>query len=189
MELNEIYAQISAHFVEGLMIHNQLISYYNFLGFKGHAKMHEYHYLEESINHIKLNQYYLTHYNYLIGDKKIDNPEIIPKDWLYKKRSEININEIKELLNRGVDLWVRWEQKTKILLQQMYKELISLSEFASAEFISNFIKDVDDELAMAQAEKLIYENTNYDISFIADQQEEKYKTYSKKLEKIGKLND
>ena len=44
MTLEEIFSELAAHAIEGMMIHDQMITYYCFLSLKGYAKCHEYHY-------------------------------------------------------------------------------------------------------------------------------------------------
>ena len=69
MTVDQIFSEVSAHMIEGLMIHSQLSDYFNFLGLKGYAKCHKYHFFEESCNYKKLSWYYLTHYNKIIAEK------------------------------------------------------------------------------------------------------------------------
>lgn len=142
--------------------------------------MHRYHYMEESKNYLKLCQYYTKHHNGLIEDKRIDDPAIIPKDWYQKERTQIDPKSIPNLIAKGADEWVKWERSTKELLQHMYKELQNIGEIASAEFIAEFIKDVDDELSYATTEQLILDSVNYDMSYIADDQRNKLHDFEEK---------
>ena len=49
MTIKEIYAQIAEHMIKGMMIHEQLANYYDFLGLKGYKRCHEYHYMKMKI--------------------------------------------------------------------------------------------------------------------------------------------
>ena len=44
MTIDEIFAELGAHMIKGLMIHNQMMVYYDFLYLPGYSKCHEYHY-------------------------------------------------------------------------------------------------------------------------------------------------
>ena len=48
MSIDEIFSKMSEHMVKGMMVHEQLMNSYLYLGLKGYAACHEYHYLEET---------------------------------------------------------------------------------------------------------------------------------------------
>lgn len=185
MILQELYSKISSHFVKGLMVHSQLSSYYAFLGLNGYSKFHQHQYLEESSKYSNLLQYYTKHHSMLIKDDLISDPEIIPPDWQNKLRTDISPKDLPKLASYAQNRWVSWEKHTKELLQQSYNDLVSIGEIASAEFISNYIKDVDEELAYAESEMLLLESTGYDMSYVADVQNDLFEKYSKKKVRVG----
>ena len=39
--VEDIFANLSAHMIEGLMIHDQMASYYKFLNLRSYAECHE----------------------------------------------------------------------------------------------------------------------------------------------------
>lgn len=59
MTVEEIFSKISAHMIEGMMFHEQMCNYYDFLGLHGYKRCHEYHYLCETIEHRKLERFYI----------------------------------------------------------------------------------------------------------------------------------
>lgn len=185
VKLMETYSIISSHLIKGLMIHNQLMSYYAFLGLNGYSKFHQHQYLEESANYAKLLQYYTKHHNMLIFNSLVSDPEIIPPDWKDKPRTDISPKDLPKLASYAQNRWVLWERRTKELLQQSYKDLVSIGEVASADFISDYIKDVDEELSYAESEMLLLESTGYDMSYVADVQNDLFKKYSKKKVRVG----
>ena len=54
MTYEEIFSNISAHMIKGIMFHAQMADYFDFLGLKGYKRLHEYHYFDESIMFRKL---------------------------------------------------------------------------------------------------------------------------------------
>ena len=50
MTVEEIFGKIVQHQIKGLMIHEQLSNYYDFLGLSGYKRFHECHYYEENLN-------------------------------------------------------------------------------------------------------------------------------------------
>ena len=79
MTVEEIFSELSAHMIQGLMVHDQMAAYYSFLTLKGYCRCHAYHYLKESDNYMKLNHYYHKHHDKLIKEKAVTDPKIIPK--------------------------------------------------------------------------------------------------------------
>jgi hypothetical protein len=79
MTIDEAFSGLAARMIKGLMVHNQMISYYDFLSLDGYGKCHEYHYFKEAKNHIKLIKHYFKYHNKLIKEQKVEDPNIIPK--------------------------------------------------------------------------------------------------------------
>ena len=163
------------------MTHSQLSDYFYFLGLDGYGKCHKYHYLDENINYKKLNYYYIHHYNKLIEETPFKNPSVIPSTWYQYSRQDVDKNTRKDAIKTGFNKWVEWEIKTKTLYETMYQELININEIAAAKELSNYIKDVDEELAMAQQKLLELTAIDFNISDIMQEQKALYKKYTKKM--------
>ena len=119
MTVEEIFATISSHMVKGLMIHTQLADYYDFLGLCGYKRCHEYHALKETCSYRGINRYYINHYNKLVVEQPIENPEVIPQNWYQYTRQDVDANTKRNAVKNGLDKWVEWEQETKKLYEQM----------------------------------------------------------------------
>lgn len=181
MTLEDVYAEISAHMIKGLMVHEQLANYYDFIGLSGYKKCHEYHYLEESCTFRKLNSYFINHHNQLIPYKPVENPNIIPVNWYAHERDDVDGGTRKTAIREGMIRWVEWERQTKNLYEQMYKALIENNEIASATFVKELIRDVDYELAEAEKYYIHKEAIGYDIVSIMDEQKTWEKNYTNKI--------
>lgn len=79
MTVEEIFSDLTAHMVKGLMVHDQMMHYYLFLDLKGYAKCHEYHYYCENKNYDKTIWHYSKYHKKLIKSQKINNPDLIPQ--------------------------------------------------------------------------------------------------------------
>ena len=188
MELKEIYSGLSEHMIQGMMLHDQLANYYDFLGLKGYKRCHEYHFLAETLNYRSLNRYFINHHNMLIPETRFDNESVIPESWYNHVRSDVDMATKKNAVKTGLTKWVEWERKTKDYYQQMYIELLDMGEVASACKIKCFVKDVDKELKKAERYWLNKEAIGYDMSVIIEEQERKHKKYQKKCEKELKVS-
>ena len=184
MTVEEIFSQISDHMVQGIMFHAQMSDYYNFLGLKGYAACHEYHFVCENYNFRKLNHYYLEHYNKLIQELPTENPKVIPSPWFKYSKQDVDANTRKTAIQSGMENWVKWENSTKEFYQNMYKELIALNEIAGAMEIKKYILDVDYELAEAKEKHIERKAIDYDITVIMPEQGEIYKKYKKKIREV-----
>lgn len=185
MELKEVYSKISSHMIKGMMIHEQLANYYDFLGLQGYKRCHEYHFMQESCAYRGINRYFINHHDMLIPEAEFDNPEVIPASWYEHTRGDVDSSTKKNAVKVGLTKWVEWERDTKKLYQEMYQELMNIGEVASACKIKELICDVDCELKKAERYWLNKEATGYDIVQIVDEQKCKHKKYCKKMEKMG----
>ena len=181
MTINEIFAHLNSHMIEGLMTHAQLSDYYDFLGLKGYAKCHNYHFYSEGTNYREISNYFLTHYQKLIPEQQIPNPHIIPDSWYNYTRQDVDENVRKAAIQTSFDRWEQWETETKKLYETLYQELINMEEIASAEYVKTLILDVSEELKDAQQFNLENKAINFDISVIMERQDYLYKKYQKKI--------
>lgn len=184
MTVAEIFKELSAHMIKGLMIHEHLANYYNFLGLCGYKRCHQYHYLAETRAHIRLNNYYLEHHNALIPEAEISNPDVIPANWYRYTRQDVDAGTKKAAVKTGLTMWVNWERETKKLYEQMYKELMDIGEVASAMFIKELLCDVTCELKKAEKYQLNKEATGYDMATIIGEQKSKHDKYKRMMHKL-----
>lgn len=184
MIVEEIFSHLSAHMIKGLMIHDQLASAYDFLNLRGYRKCHEYHYFEESKNYRCLQTYYSEIYHKVIEEEKIDNPEIIPQNWLKHTKMDVDANTKRSAIRELMKKWVDWESETKTLLEQSYKQLFELGEIGAAIKIKDFLEDNCYELAHAEEKQINLEMIGYDLVKIIDEQNSLYEEYCSKINKI-----
>ena len=184
MTIEEIYSDLSAHMIKGLMVHDQMVSYYYFLNLKGYAKCHTYHYFCENKDYLKVKHYYLTHHQKLIREKQISDPKIIPTNWYAYERKDVDPTAKRNAVKTGLEKWIEWEKDTKALYQKMYVDLMSLGAIADANFISQFVNNVDEELAHAESLYIKKKNSDFNIDKILEDQDKKVKEYNKKIEEL-----
>lgn len=184
MTVEEIFGLIAQHMIKGMMVHVQLSDYFNFIGLKGYAKCHEYHYYEESKNYRDLVNYYMRHYNKIVLDLPVENPHIIPDDWSQFTRYEVSSTVRKNAVISGFDKWLDWELKTKKTYNNYCKELYNLNEIASMTKIKEYVEDVDEEIAEGHDKILGLKTVDYDIFEIYEEQEKLEKKFTKKIKEL-----
>ena len=179
MTIEEIFNKIASHMVEGIMIHDEMANAYDFLGLFGFAKLHDCQHLEETCAYRKLAHYYSTHYHKLLKIDTQVRQTIIPESWYKYTTMAVDVNTKRSAVKDMMGKWVKWEQDTKKLYQEMRQELCALGEVAAALEIDCFIKDVDDELVHAEKKFIKLETIGYDIGTIISWQQHMYKKYKK----------
>ena len=173
MTLDTIYSEISAHFLEGLMIHNKLMETFYFLGCYGYGDFHKKQYIDESKNYAKLAKYFISRNGKLIHTNQVSDPYVDSYAKIYPfTYDQFSTEQIKSLITRSIDEWVKWETSTKYFLNDKISELIKMGENADAEFISIFLTDVDKELDKATKLRRMLINTDYDMTYIMENQKE-----------------
>ena len=183
MTVEEVFSKIAEHMVNGMMFHEQMANYYDFLGLQGYKRCHEYHYLSETCAYRGICRYYINHYNKLIPEMRFDNVSVIPTNWYSHVRGDVDTNTKRKSVQSGLEKWVNWEKETKELYEQMYNELLDNNEVAGAMKIKELICDVDNELKKAERYSLNKKATDYNISDIISEQKSKHRKYKKKMEK------
>lgn len=184
MILEEIFTKLKNHMLEGMVFHDQMARYYDFLNLKGYKRCHEYHYFEETVGYRKLCRYFMNHYHMFIPYDDMDNPQVIPESWYKYTRQEVDPGTKKSAVKTGIEKWVKWEQDTKKLYEQMYKELMAIDEVAAAKKIGCYVYDVDCELKYAERKHLDLEAIGYDLPTIVMKQQELHEEYREKLESL-----
>lgn len=167
--------------IKGLMIHDQLANYYNFLGLSGYKRCHEYHYLAESCEYSRFNAYVVEHHNKLIQQLSIDDPKVIPDSWYRHFRQDVDNNTKKNSVKNGLDIWIEWEKDTKRLYEKFYKQLMELDEIDGACYLKRLIKGATHELKKAEKYQLNMKSVDYGLSYIISTQKTLHCEYKKKL--------
>lgn len=150
MEVSEIFARLKAHALEGMVFHDCMVRYFDFLALDEHKERHLKQYEEETKCYQMLCDYYMNHYNEFIPEQPMERPDVIPESWYRYSRMDVDSGTRNNAIRVASGKWVDWERETKTLYEEMCKELIEQGEIASAMFVSHLVKDVSRELAEAE---------------------------------------
>ena len=184
MSIESIFSDLSTNMLKGIMIHEQLMNCYLFLGLEGYAACHEYHYVSETNDRNRLLAYLLEHTSKLVNASGFETPEVIPRSWYGIIREELDHETRVKAIMAAYDEWINWEERAKSLYEKAYKELLDGGDIAFAEFIKDYIVHVEEEIVYARSERLKKIAIDYDMVFIMEEQDEFKKRYKKKLHKI-----
>lgn len=189
MELYDIFSAIASHMIKGMMVHEQLMNSYQFLGLAGYATCHEYHYISESKGYADLCKYAIEHFSFICTASKVDDPGIIPNSWRESVRESVTKEVRSKALRSALQEWINWEMETVKLYSGFYTKLISMEEIPAADFVEHYILDAEKEATFAKDELNKKMAIDFDIVSIMEEQEEFESIYKKKLRKVYKEGD
>lgn len=181
MAYSDIFSDLSAHFVKGMMTHSQLANYYDFLSLRGYKRFHEYQFKCDSCSYRKLNRFYINHYNKMIVEKPVSDPNIIPESWYRYSREDVDAETKKTAIRSGIAEWIRWETNTLTKLQQAHLDLYDDGEVASAMFLEEFIDGVQKELKYAKRMQIDLSAVDYDLCYVLERQKKIHDKYKSML--------
>lgn len=185
MTVEEIFKNLNIHIIKGIMLHDQMADYFDFLNMHGYKRLHEYRYLEESAEMRGLHRYYINHYNKLLPEAAIENPKAIPSNWYAYERINVNSSEKRSFVMQAFEKWYNWERETKELYQKSYSHLCEIGEISAACKVKDMLMKVDKELKEACRMKLSLKMVDYDLPTIYLFQDELHEHYKNKEKEIG----
>ena len=184
MTVDEIFADINAHMIKGVMLHDEFAEYFDFLGLRGFRCEQEYHAFSEFCERRGLVRYFVNHFGKLIPDNPTANPNVIPSSWRGLTRMQIDAAVKKRAVRDAFVKWREWETETKKLYEKSYKDLCDIGEVAAAYKIKKLLSDVDAELKGVECELINLESIGYDLPSIFLSQNEINDKYVKKRQLI-----
>lgn len=183
MTVEDVFAEVNAHMIQGLMVHSQMANYYGFLGLKGYSKCHLYHYWMEGKCHVKLMEYYFKYHNKLIKDMPVEDPKLIPKSWYNYEMKDVDITTKRNAVKAGMEKWVEWEENTVKTFKKAYKDLLSLGAVEDANYIMNLLEEAREELSEVKYWHMMKIAQDFEIGPILAEQDKKQHKYKKKIHK------
>lgn len=185
MGVNEIFSEISKTQVQGMMLHNDMADYYDFLDLHGFKRMHEYHFLKEAAAMRGVHRYFINHYNMLMDEPALQAEYHIPKTWHGKVRQNVDGSAKKTAIKNSIEKWADWERHVKTFYEEKYSELCSMNEIAAAMKVKSLIADVDQELKGVDRLHIELASIEYDLPYIFYMQDSLHESYKDKEKGIG----
>lgn len=170
MTVHEIFTTLANRMVGAIMLHTQLTELYVFIDLIPDARKQESQLLDETHGYCELNKHYIQHHhNFLFAD----NPpqvELLNLPVFKKESFELTPEDKARLIQYGMDEWIKWEQESKVIYEDAYRNLTDISEVASADFILKYVNDVNRELKDAEILFRCRDGINWDLPTIYDKQ-------------------
>ena len=170
LTIEEIFNKLSAHALEGIMLHNDFANYFAFVGLHGYEAMQSERFMDESESYSKLQKFYINTYSKILKQQPLQYESFIPTNIYGRSSQDVAANMVRQCVKSVAEKWVAWETETKELYEEMYIELMNHSEVQTALFISSIISDVTNELNFAKVFLANTQMSNYDIVYILEEQ-------------------
>ena len=182
--MEEIFKALASHYIKGMMVHDKLATYYDFLCLRGYKRCHEYQFYKDTLAYRSIQRYYINIYGRLIPDERIDEPMIIPDSWYRYIREDVDGNTKKNAVETGMKKWVEWEQETKSKLEDAVTTLHKNGNVSDALFVNKLLKDVCHELKCAERCIINLASSNYDMVHIIEEQTAIHDYYKAKMKRL-----
>lgn len=98
----DVFAKVSDHLIDGMMMHEQMADYHNFLGLDGFKRLHEHHFFCETISMRRIHRYFVDHCNQLLPVANTKHIDAIPVEWSNFTRQAVE-SETKSKAASNVD--------------------------------------------------------------------------------------
>lgn len=160
MTAKSLFSRLKAHSIEGMVFHDQMSQYFDFLGLTSYAQMHRYHYAEETKQYQKLVELFFDEYDMLIPSAPMEKVNVIPESWYSYHGEDVDSATIVNAARNGMQMWVDWETKTKELFKEAYKssDKQAISQMAACRYM-----DVDEELTYATEKYKEVQQADYNM--------------------------
>lgn len=184
MSAIDIFKKIKEHQVSGVMLHKNMMQYYDFLGFHGLKRLHEYHMFKELMANDIVERYAINHLNRIIVEGHIPAPFKVPENWANVDRLAVKNEYRRQYLQDGMKKWHEWELLTKDTYQGLYKELCDMGEVAAAQVVLRLVEDVDKELKYTQRLFIKFTKMDWDLKSIEPFEKPMHDKFAKKTRKL-----
>lgn len=170
MTIQEIFNKLSNRMVGAMMVHTQLTELFNFIDLETDAKRQKKQLHEESDGLLKLEKYAAQHHHILITSDNPPQVDILNLGMLKEPNDKLSPDNKIYLIQYAMKEWIEWERESKIIYEDAYRILVDMSEIATAEFVLEYVKDVDKELRDAELLYRVRDAIDWDLATIYDKQ-------------------
>ena len=168
--MHEIFKKLSNRMVGAMMIHTQLTELFNFIDLEPVAKRQKKQLHDESDGLLKLEKYAAQHHHILITSDNPPQVDILSLGMLKQSSDQLSPENRAYLIRYAMKEWIEWEKESKIMYEDAYHNLVDMSEIAAADFVLQYVRDVDKELKDAELLYRVRDAIDWYLPTIYDKQ-------------------
>jgi len=171
-EVHEIMNCIYKHKMDGVIFHQSMADFYDFMRLIG-FKDWQHHQFEEELGELEDMQtkYISMTHMLLSAEGEVFKNEVIPETWYEQSNMGIDAEEIKKQVKGSLHLYMDWEEKTKALYLEKHNKLIELKEYHAASAVREMAEDVAAEIEFLEEVIMELESVVYSPEYIHSMQE------------------
>ena len=117
-----------------------------------------------------MEKYAAQHHHVLITSDNPPQVDILNLGMLKQSNDELSPDNKVYLIQYALKEWIEWEKESKIMYEDAYRHLVDMSEIAAADFVLQYVKDVDKELRDAELLYRVRDAIDWDLATIYDKQ-------------------
>lgn len=170
MTTHNVFTKLANRMVGAMMVHTQLTELFNFIDLEADAKRQKKQLHEETDGLLKLEKYAAQHHHILITSDNPPQVDILNFDILERPNDKLSPDDKIHLIQYALKEWIEWEKKSKVIYEDSYRNLIDMSEIATADFVLQYVRDVDKELRDAEFLYRVRDAIDWDLPTIYDKQ-------------------
>ena len=170
MATHNIFTKLANRMVGAMMVHTQLTELFNFIDLKPDAKRQKKQLHEETDGLLKLEKYAAQHHHILITSDNPPQVYILNLNMLKQPNDKLSPDNKIYLIQYAIKEWIEWERESKIIYEDAYRNLVDMSEIATADFVLQYVRDVDKELRDAELLYRVRDAIDWDLATIYDKQ-------------------
>jgi hypothetical protein len=170
MTTHNIFTKLANRMVGAMMVHTQLTELFNFIDLKSDAKRQKKQLHEETDGLLKLEKYAAQHHHILTTSNNPPQVDILNLSMLKQQNDELSPDNKIYLIQYAIKEWIEWERESKIIYEDAYRNLVDMSEIAAADFVLQYVRDVDKELRDAELLYRVRDAIDWDLPTIYDKQ-------------------
>lgn len=190
--VEEIFSEINKRMTMALEFHCKMADYFEFLGLQGFKRLHEYQYYDESKGRRKLHRYYIDRVGKLISEHGMEQRKeqekeylcIIPSEWYNYTILDVGGSTKCKYTCNAMEKYLEWEEETKCLYECCVCALEDKGEIALANFISDYVDDVQEEIKKLCRLIECLSAVEYDMEYILLIQDKLHDKYKKCIKHI-----
>ena len=147
--------------LDGVMFHGEQADIFEFLNYKGFAKMHKHRTFEEYKCFRKMRDFLISATNSIEKIPYSDRKNTIPDVFYSATKLQVTPQERKKYTKESFDNYVKWENTATAKYKKIYEQLIADNEFVIAEKVEKLIKHTAEEIMELHTLYIELENTEY----------------------------
>lgn len=186
MSEKDIFADVLRNILEGLMFHNQMIMYFDYMGLTGLADLQRCRFRDENKEMMHLQRYFVECYGTVPNEANVEARNYIPMEWQSDDRALLRAEQKRDFVKFGIETWKDWEDKSKARYSKAYFDLSDVQDAGGTERLGLLVQSVEQELRYVSGLMDRLRGCDYDMIAVVELDRCAVKEYKKFMKGVMK---